>query len=129
MPQYMLLLYAPVEGGPSPEEMQAEMPRWIAYTQELRDAGAMVAGDPLQPASEARTVRLRSGERRVAAGPSTTTAEVLTGYYVIDVADAAAAEDWAAKIPSAPYGSVEVRPIMVFGDSEPAAAAEAATSA
>ena len=74
-------------------------------------------------------MRLQDGERRVAAGPSATTAEVLTGYYVIDVADAAAAEDWAAQIPSAPYGAVEVRPIMVFPDAEPAASGQAATTA
>jgi hypothetical protein len=129
MSQYILLLYAPAEGGPSPEEMQAEMPRWLEYTQALRDAGAMVSGEPFEPPAAARTVRLRDGERRVASGAFAETAEVLTGFYVIDVADIATAEDWAAKIPSAPYGSVEVRPIMVFGDSEPAAAGQATTSA
>jgi hypothetical protein len=72
---------------------------------------------------------VRSGDRRVTAGPSASTDEVLTGYYVIDVADIAAAEEWAARIPSAPYGSVEVRPIMVFPDSEPAAAGQATTGA
>jgi len=129
MPQYMLLIYVPAEGGPSPEERQAEMPRWLDYTQALQDAGAMVAGDALEPPAAARTVRVRAGERRVAAGPSAATAEVLGGYYLIDVPDIAAAEEWAERIPSAPYGSVEVRPVMVFPDSEPAAAGQATTSA
>ncbi len=129
MPQYMLLIYAPAQGGPSPEELQAEMPRWSEYTEELRSAGALAAGEALQPPDSARTVRLRSGARQVAAGPFASTAEVLTGYYVVDVADIAAAEDWAARIPSAPYGSVEVRPIMVFPDSDPAASGQATTSA
>ena len=69
MPQYMLLIYGPAEGGPSPEQMQAEMPRWFEYTQELRDAGAFVAGDALEAADGVRTVRLRSGARQVTDGP------------------------------------------------------------
>jgi hypothetical protein len=129
MPQYILLIHAPAERRPTPEELQAEMPRWFEYTEELRASGAMVAGDALEPTAAARTVRVRDGERRVVAGPFAATAEVLTGYYVIDVADIAAAEEWAAKIPSAPYGSVEVRPIMVFPDSEPASAGQTTTSA
>ena len=129
MPQYMLLIYGPAEGGPSPQEREAEMPRWFEYTQALQDAGVMVAGDALEPAAAARTVRVRAGERRVAAGPFAATAEVLGGYYLIDVPDIAAAEDWAERMPSAPYGSVEVRPVMVFPDSDPAAAAQATTSA
>jgi hypothetical protein len=129
MPQYMLLIYGPAEGGPSPEEMQAEMPRWNEYTQALRDAGVMVAGEALEPAGAARTVRVRVGERRVSAGPVAATAELLGGFYVIDVPDIATAEGWAARIPNVTYGSVEVRPVMVFPDSEPAAAGQATTSA
>ena len=72
---------------------------------------------------------MRAGERRVSAGPFAATTEVFGGFYVIDVPDIAAAEDWAARIPNVSYGSVEVRPIMVFPDSDPAAAARATTSA
>ena len=117
MPQYMLLIYAPAEGGPSPEEMQAELPRWFAYTDALRDAGALVHGDALDAAHGARTLRVRSGARQVSDGPVTDSAHVLGGYYVIDVPDLAAAEDWAERIPSAPYGAVEIRPIMVFAEA------------
>jgi hypothetical protein len=131
MPQYTLLIYVPAEGGPSPEERAAEMPRWFEYTEALRDAGVMVAGEALKSPEAARTVRVRDGERRVAAGPFAATTEVLGGYYVVDVPDIAAAEDWAERIPSAPYGSVEVRPLMVFPETEgePGAAAQATTSA
>ena len=47
MPQYMLLIYSPTEGGPSQEERAAQMPRWYEYTQGLQDAGVLVAGDAL----------------------------------------------------------------------------------
>jgi hypothetical protein len=129
MPQYMLLIYGPADGGPSPEELQAEMPRWFAYTQELSDAGVMVAGDAFQPADTARTVRVRAGERRVSAGPFAPTAEVLGGYYLIDVPDIATAEHWAARVPNVSYGSIEVRPVMVFPETDPATAAQATASA
>ena len=129
MSQYILLIYGPAEGGPSPDEMAAEMPRWNEYTQRLRDAGVMVAGEALEPAGAARTVRVRGGERQVTDGPVAATADVLGGYYVIDVPDRGAAEEWAAGIPNVTYGSVEVRPIMVFPESDPATAGQATASA
>jgi hypothetical protein len=116
MAQYILLIYAPTEGGPSPEELEAEMPRWFAYTQELQDAGVIRAGEALHGADSATTVRVRDGKRLTSDGPFAETKEVLGGYYVIDVPDLDAALAWAEKIPSVGYGSVEVRPVMVFDD-------------
>jgi len=116
MAQYILLIYAPTEGGPSPEELEAEMPRWFAYTQELQDAGVIRAGEALHGADSATTVRVRDGKRLTSDGPFAETKEVLGGYYVVDVPDLDAALAWAEKIPSVGYGSVEVRPVMVFDD-------------
>ena len=121
MPQYMLLIYGPADGGPSPEEMQAELPKWYEYTQALQDAGVMVAGDALQPTETATTVRVRNDETLVADGPFAETKEALGGYYILDVPDLDEALKWAAKMPNIAYGSVEVRPVMVF-DNEPASA-------
>jgi hypothetical protein len=128
MAQYILLIYAPTEGGPSPEEMEAEMGRWWEYTQALRDAGVMLAGEALQGSETATTVRVRDGQRLTSDGPFAETKEVLGGYYVIDVPDLDAALEWAEKIPSVGYGSVEVRPVMVF-DDVPSATAEAGAEA
>jgi hypothetical protein len=122
----MLLIYTPAEGDLSPEEAQAELPRWMEYTEALQAAGAMVAGDALQPVETATTVRVRDGETAVSDGPFAETKEVLGGYYIIDVADLDAALKWAERIPSAPRGSVEVRPVMVFSEAEsPAVTADA----
>jgi hypothetical protein len=112
--QYLLLIYTPVEGGPGPEEQAAEHPRWMRYTQDLQDAGVLVGGDALQPVDTAATVRVRDEETLVSDGPFAETKEMLGGYYLINVPDLDAALAWAAKIPSVGYGSVEVRPIMVF---------------
>jgi hypothetical protein len=116
MPQYMLLIYTPTEGGPSPEELQAEHPRWQEYTQSLVEAGVMTAGAPLQPIDTATTVRVRHGETVVTDGPFAETKEVLGGYYILDVPDLDEALRWAAKIPNVHYGSTEVRPVMVLDD-------------
>ena len=121
MPQYMLLIYSPTEGGPPPEELQAEFPRWMEYTQALQDAGVMVAGDALQGADTATTVRVRDGETVITDGPFAETKELLGGYYILDVPDLDAALRWAAKLPNVGYGSAEVRPVMVF-DNDPVGA-------
>ena len=123
MAQYILLIYGPTEGGPSPEQQEAEMGRWWEYTHALRDAGAMLAGEALQATDTATTVRVRDGQRLTSDGPFAETKEYLGGYYVIDVPDLDAALAWAEKIPSVGYGSVEVRPVMVFDDM-PSEAAE-----
>src|SRR3954453_5948768 len=127
MPQYMLLICNPTEGL-SPDEAQAEHPKWMAYTQALSEAGALVSGEALQPVATAPTARGRGDERLVSDGPFAETKEALAGYYIIDVADLDAALGWAERIPSATRGSVEVRRVRVFSGAdanEPAAVQEA----
>jgi hypothetical protein len=111
MPQYMLLMYQPVDGGPPPEEMPEQHARWARYDQEIKDAGLFVANNGLGGPDLATTVRVREGERQITDGPFAETKEYLAGYYLIDAADLDSALDWAARIPSATYGSVEVRPL------------------
>jgi hypothetical protein len=131
MPQYMLLIYTPKEGegALSPEEAAAESPKWFEYTQALQDAGIMVAGDALQPVDTATSVRIQDGETVVSDGPFAETKEVLGGYYILDVPDLDEALKWAARIPSAPRGPVEVRPVMVFDDIPTSASQRAAAEA
>jgi hypothetical protein len=109
--RYLLLIYSPSEGL-SPEEAQAQMPRWFAYTEELQKSGLMLAGEALQGAETATTVRVREGETLVTDGPFAETKELLGGFYMIDAPDLRTAQEWAAKMPNIGYGSVEVRPIM-----------------
>jgi hypothetical protein len=112
MPKYMLLIYGPAEGGPSQEEMAAEMPRWYEFTKSLEDAGVLVAGDPLHGVDAATTVRVRDGETQITDGPFAETKEFLGGYYILDVPDLDTALGHAARIPNVHYGSTEVRPVM-----------------
>jgi hypothetical protein len=127
MPQYMLLIYTPVDGPPS--EQQAEpMSAWSEYTQSLQEAGVLVGGEPLQGTDVATTVRERNGETQITDGPFAETREFLAGYYLLDCPDLDTALEHAGRVPNIHYGSTEVRPVMQFnagGAPEPAAQAQA----
>jgi hypothetical protein len=112
--QYMLLIYDSEAKWERMTEAdgQALMGEYFAYTDELRSSGAFVAGEPLELTSKAKTVHVRDGERFVTDGPFAETKEQLGGYYVVDVESEDEALDWAAKIPSARLGRIEVRPLM-----------------
>jgi hypothetical protein len=113
--QYLILLHyrdgeGPQEGTP---EFDAEMDRWGALKQEMRTAGVLVAASGVQPEATT-TVRLRDGEAVVTDGPYAEAKEIMFSFIVIDVPDLDAATAWAAKMPSAVYGSNEVRPMIGY---------------
>ena len=90
---------------------------WTNYTNALVTSGAMVSGAPLEDAAQATTLRSRNGELQTTQGAAVDTQEMLGGYYVVEAEDQAAAEGMAAQMPNIEYGSVEVRPVVVFPDS------------
>jgi hypothetical protein len=112
MPEYMLLLYAPEVDEAGERDRWAEMPLWLEVTDSLREAGVLVANAPLHPAGSATTVRVRDGEAELTDGPFAITKEILAGYHLLDCADLDEALRHAARLPTAHYGSVEVRPVM-----------------
>ncbi len=92
-------------------EMGELMAGYTRFDDEARSEGVYVDSHRLQPTPTATTVRVRKGETLTTDGPFAETKEQFGGYYVLDVADLDAAIAWAAKIPTANYGSIEVRPI------------------
>jgi hypothetical protein len=68
-------------------------------------------GNRLEPSQKTRHLRVRDGKREVLDGPYADTKEQLASYFTIDVSDLDQAIAWAARCPSARYGSVEIRPI------------------
>jgi hypothetical protein len=111
MPQYMLLIYNPLDNSMSPEQMAEMGSRWDAFTQRLNDAGAFVAGDALERADVATTVRERDGQTQFTDGPFAETKEFLAGYYLVDCPDLDTALEHASHMPNIGFGSVEVRPV------------------
>jgi hypothetical protein len=115
--QYLLLIYDEEKNWEtmSDEERNGLFGEYGAYTQELQASGKLVGGNPLQPTTTATTVRVRDGEQVVTDGPFAETKEQLGGYYLIEAESVDGALEWAAKIPGARWGSIEVRPIMATG--------------
>ena len=110
--KYMLLMYANESESPkTPEEYQAVAQSWYAFNQEATAAGVLLSNNGLDPVSNATTVRVRDNKALITDGPFAETHEQLGGYYLFDCKDLDEALAWAAKIPTAKYGSVEVRPL------------------
>jgi len=114
--KYMLLIYRNETAVQEASKVQVEqmMAAYGAYTEALKNAGIIVAGDRLQLSTAATTVRIASGKTNVLNGPYAETKEQLGGYYLIDVPDLDAALSWAARCPGASHGVVEVRPIWAM---------------
>lgn len=115
--QYLIMNYTrptdhALAGRP---ETDADGPAWGAYTKALVDAGILVGGEALHPASEATTLRITAAGFDLQDGPYADTKEQLGGFYVIDVPDLDAALQWAARNPAASSGAVEVRRVVQRG--------------
>jgi hypothetical protein len=76
----------------------------------MRAAGVLVDSGQLAPGDAAKLVRVTAGQAEVSDGSPPSAGQVPTAYFVIDCPDLTDALDWAARIPAASYGSVEVRP-------------------
>ena len=115
--KYLCLIYDEESklAAMSKSESDAFMGEYFGFTNAIKDAGAYFGGEALQPVHTATTVRVRNGKVTTTDGPFAETKEQLGGYYLVDATDLNAAIQIAARIPSARIGSVEVRPIVVFG--------------
>jgi hypothetical protein len=116
--RYMLTIYGDPSAmaDASPEEQQAEMQRWFAYTEELQKAGVMAAGEALQPSDTATTLRYDgASDPTVTDGPFAETKEQLGGFYLFECDNLDQALEWARKLP-ARGGAAEVRPVVDFSE-------------
>ena len=113
--QYLLLINDDEsQWGAMPEdERNAIYAEYGTYTEELQSRGILVGANQLQPGDTATVVHVEDGKTLTTDGPFAETKEVLGGYYLIDVDTLDEALEWAARIPSARYGHIEVRPIVM----------------
>ncbi len=114
--RYLLLIYTQEQDEleATPAEQEAIMEAYFAFSREAREAGVMLGGEALQPTTTATTVRMREGKTLTADGPFAETKEQLGGYYMLECPNLDEAIEWAAKIPGARHGSVEIRPLVEF---------------
>ena len=111
-----LLVGEPDMEGPAPgtPEFTQMLSDYGAATQAMAAAGVLVDSGPLQPPGSATTIRVRDGETLVSDGPFAELKEQIGGYYILDCADLDETLRWAATIPAARFGAVEIRPVMMM---------------
>ena len=112
--KYMLLIYQNEAefGKMSDAEKGKVYQEYGPFTESISKSGHYQAGHGLQPTSTATTVRVRNGKRLVTDGPFAETKEQVAGYYLIEAKNLDDAIAIAARVPSAAFGSVEVRPVI-----------------
>jgi hypothetical protein len=115
--KYLCLIYDEESAAArmTKEQGQALMADYFAFTDGIKKSGHYVGGEALKPTHTASTVRVRQGKISTTDGPFAETKEQLGGYYLIEAKDLNDAIQVASRIPSAKSGSIEVRPIEVFG--------------
>jgi hypothetical protein len=111
--QYLCLIYQ--DEAVAAERSKAELDKLYAeyadFTANLKKSGRLAGLNRLQPARTAAIVRVRDGSIVATDGPFAETKEQLGGYYLIEARDLNEAIRTAAGIPSARFGSIEVRPV------------------
>ncbi len=111
--KYMFLLYAdkPLP-EPGTDEARQLLEAWGSATSEMAEAGVLIDCGPLQPPSVSTTVSVRDGEALLTDGPAAEIKEHFGGFTLVECADLDEALKWAARVPTASHGRVEVRPVM-----------------
>ena len=114
--KYMLLIYGDEQAAAqaTPEQFKAQADAYEVFTKSIVESGNFLDGDPFLPTTTAKTVSVRDGQVKTAAGPFETTTQQLFAYYKVEADDEQHALDMAARIPGAQFGTIEVRPVMTF---------------
>jgi hypothetical protein len=112
--QYLLLIYGNENhfNKMSPAEQKKIEQEYSDFSNSIAGSGHLRGGNELDRISKAKTVQVRQGKRAVTDGPFAETKEQLGGYYLVEAKDYEEALALAARIPSARWGSIEVRPII-----------------
>ena len=79
----------------------------------------MLGGEALDSVATATTVRVVDGQTITTDGPFAETKETLGGFYLVEAADLDEAIAYAAMIPGARHGCIEVRPVWDYGAASP----------
>jgi len=118
--KYLALIYSDetdttVHPPQESEAMEAIMKAYFAFGDAGTEAGVILGGDALMPTSTATSVQVRDGETITTDGPFAETKEQLGGFYMFECENLDQAIEWAARIPHATGGTIEVRPVIDFG--------------
>ena len=113
--QYLALIYADEARWAEMEEHDRQQwyERYRDFADDARSSGVLLDGSELAPTADATTVRVRTSDTLVTDGPYAEVKEALGGYFLLECSSVDEALDWAARIPGAHHGAVEVRPVHI----------------
>jgi len=109
--KYLMLVCTDPDYTPGQDDGAPDVEDWVT---EMDGKGIRLMGSRTRPANDATTVRVRNREVLLTDGPYAETKEQLGGYYLLDCKDLDDALNWAAQIPEAKTGAIEVRPVMDY---------------
>ena len=115
--KYMILIYGNAQSrevfeGLSRAQRSEGLKVYAALTEDLNATGEMIVSAPLADASLTKRVLVREGRTTTTDGPFAEVKEQLAGFYFIECDSIERAVEYAARIPEASLGLVEVRPTM-----------------
>ena len=97
----------------SPEEMQAVVQRYHAWSMELAGAGRLLMGEKLKD-GEGKVLRGPAGAMSVTDGPFVETKEIIGGFWIVEADDLEHAVEVVSGCPHLENGSLEIREIEVL---------------
>jgi hypothetical protein len=111
--KYLCLVYQDETGRHKlpKAELEKVIDEYQEFGESIKRSGHHLGSNGLQPTNSATTVRVRNGKISTTDGPFAETKEQLGGYFLIEAKDLNDAIQVAARIPSARWGSIEVRPV------------------
>jgi hypothetical protein len=118
--RYLILIYSnpasrDIWAGFS-EDRRAEGYRYYAALKdELAASGELIATEALADASLTRRVSVRGGQALTSDGPFAEAKELLAGFFLLECESMERAVEFAARVPEAEFGLVEVRPVLELG--------------
>ncbi|MBO0788207.1 MAG: YciI family protein [Actinobacteria bacterium] len=110
--KYLILLYGKPLPEPGTPAARALIQSWDEAEERMGKAGVLIDCAPLQPPAASTTVRVRDGETLITDGPAAEIKEQFGGFTLIECAGLDEALRWAAALPTAADGKVEVRPVV-----------------
>ncbi len=111
MEKFMFIFHGGVSHDASPEEMQANMGKWMAWVEQLTKAGKYDSGEPLLPGG--KLVTSSTNGKVVTDGPYTEGKEVVGGYFVVNAKDYEEAVSLTEGYPDFEYGgAIQVRQVL-----------------
>ena len=110
MEKFMLIFHGGIKFDASPQELQANMGKWMAWVEKLHKEGKYVSGEALLPGG-----KLVTGKTTVTDGPYTEGKELVGGFFVINANNMEEALEECQNYPDFDYGGqIQVRPVMKF---------------